>query len=119
MLLAQAQEIGNVVQRQLDNAAGMGSPTYILVLLIILYASCQAANWWYLVKPEVEARRKSRENQDVCLHMFGVNYALQSQLLKDMDAHLSLISRTVGIDHTRQNEPRDSEIRRRSSSIHE
>ena len=118
MLLAQAKEIGDAVQRQLDNAAGMGAPTYILVLLIVLYSCCQAANWFYVVRPDVEARRKSRENQDSCLHTFAVNYAVQSQVLKDMDSHLSMISHAIGLEFPGRNESA-SEIRRRGESVHE
>lgn len=116
-VLAQIKEIGDAAQRQLDNAATMGSSTYILVLLIVIYSLCQAANWYYVVRPDVEARRKSRQNQDECLHTFSVNYALQSQLLKDMDSHLSQISHHVGIDKPKRESA--SEIRRRSESIHE
>lgn len=118
MIFAQIKEIGDAAQRQLDAAAGMGPSTYILVLLIVIYSLCQAANWYCVVRPDVEARRKSRQNQDECLHTFSVNYALQSQLLKDMDAHLSTISRVVGVEHPLKVKESPSEIHRRQS-IHE
>lgn len=117
LVFAQIKEIGEAAQRQLDTAAGMGASTYILVLMIVLYSLCQAANWYYVVRPDVEARRKSRDNQDQCLHTFSVNYALQSQLLKDMDSHLSTISHVVGIEHPQRESA--SAILRRKESIHE
>ena len=117
MLLGQIKEIGEAAQKQLDTAAGMGAPTYILVLLIVIYSLCQAANWWYVVRPDVEARRKSRDNQDACLNTFAVNYALQSQLMKDMDSHLSTISHYVGIP--RPSQPDSGSAIHRRQSIHE
>lgn len=118
-LLAQIKEIGDAAQHQLDIASGMGASTYILVLLIVIYTLCQTANWFYVIRPDVEARRKSRQNQDECLHTFSVNYALQSQLLHDMDAHLATISRHVGVEKPRPRQQETaSEIRRRES-IHE
>lgn len=117
-LLAQIKEIGDAAQKQLDTAAAMGASTYILVLLIVIYSLCQAANWYYVVRPDVEARRKSRANQDECLHTFSVNYALQSQLLHDMDAHLSTIAHVVGVEKPRPRVESPSEIYRRQS-IHE
>lgn len=117
-VLAQIKEIGDAAQKQLDTAATMGSSTYILVLLIVIYSLCQAANWFYVIRPDVEARRKSRANQDECLHTFSVNYALQSQLLHDMDAHLSTISHVIGIEKPRARPETASEIHRRQS-IHE
>lgn len=97
MLLAQIREIGDAAQRQLDRAADFGFASYVLILVVVLFSIAAGVHFFYIVKPDTEARRESAKSRDKCLESFSENYAVQTLLLKEVAADLSAISKEVGL----------------------
>jgi len=104
MILAQIREIGDAAQRQLDRAADFGFASYVLMFVFVLGAAAAAIHFFYIVKPDTEARRESAKSRDDCMATFANNYTVQTRLLEEIDAHLSDIGRQVGLNKERLRE---------------
>ena len=95
MLLAQAQEIAASAQRELARAADYGFAAYCLVLFFVVVIGGIGVHFWFVVRPDQRQRLDSQKNQDHCMSVFAENYAVQTQILKQLDADLSTIRRDV------------------------
>ena len=106
MLLAQAQEFASAAQKELARAADYGFAAYCLVLFFIVVISGLFVHFWVIVRPDQKQRLESLKTQDECLTSFATNYAVQTQLLNQIDSRLSTIGKEVsGIKTAGQNHP--------------
>jgi len=104
MILAQIKEAADIAQRQLDKAAEFGFEAYVLLFVLMSVVAFILIHFYYIVRPDTEARRISQKSQDECLSTFATNYAVQTQLLNEIDAHLSDIGRQVGLNKVKINQ---------------
>jgi Tfp pilus assembly protein PilO len=95
MVLAQAQEIANAASKELSRAAEHGFAAYMAVLLLVLFALFVGIHFFFVVRPDQRQRLESRKTQDECLTTFAKNYAVQTQLLNQIDAKLTSINGDV------------------------
>lgn len=95
MLLAQAQEIAKAATNELNRAAEYGFAAYCLVLFFIVVIAGLFVHFWVIVRPDQKQRLESLKTQDECLTTFATNYAVQTQLLSQIDSRLSTIGKEI------------------------
>lgn len=95
MLLAQAQEIAKAASNELNRAAEYGFAAYCLVLFFLVVIAGLFVHFWVIVRPDQKQRLESLKTQDECLTTFATNYAVQTQLLSQIDSRLSTIGKEL------------------------
>ena len=95
MVLAQAQEIANAASKELSRAAEYGFAAYCLVLFFLVVIAGLFVHFWVIVRPDQKQRLESLKTQDECLTTFATNYAVQTQLLSQIDSRLTTIGKEI------------------------
>ncbi len=105
MLLAQAQEIAKAATKELERAAEYGFAAYCLVLFFLVVIGGMLVHFWFIVRPDQKQRLDSLKTQDECLTTFATNYAVQTQLLSQIDSRLSAIGKELPATKCRMTGP--------------